>query len=187
MRSNFVIVCLLCLNLMAYGVETDHDFDAATKNSTLTWSQNGAPNDYHVGYMSDGTVYTCSGGNNTFAAANLGGGLATICIQLKPSGYVVVSPAKEGLKTIQIVHSPSAVNLAVSVSTDGNAPWTSVSELGTANSSIDDKNFGSIDITGLSGDYFIKITNNAATDAYITEMYYFTNPVSCPNCFPYVP
>lgn len=181
MRSNFVIVCLLCLNLMAYGVETDHDFDAATKNSTLTWSQNGAPNDYHVGYMSDGTVYTCSGGNNTFTAANLGGGLATICIQLKPSGYVVVSPAREDLTSFIISHSPSTVNFSIAVSTDGNAPWTSVNELGTVGTSA-----GAIDV-GLRGNYFIKITNNANTDAYIKEMFYYTDPVSCPNCFPYVP
>ena len=181
MRRNFLIVCLWCLTLVVYGEETTHDFHAAS-GVDLTWPMEGYSRNYHIGNMSDGTVYTCSGGDNKFRSVELGGPVATVCIQLKPNGYVVVSPAKEGLNAIQILHSPNAVNLTVSVSTNGNAPWTSVSELGTVAN-----NNGYIDVTGLSGDYFIKITNNAVTDAYITEMHYITNPVSCPNCFPYIP
>lgn len=168
MKRSIFIVCLLILSLVARGVE--HHFNDAA-GTTLTWKNS----DYTIGYMSDGTIYTCRGGAYVkFVNKAEAGG---ICIDMKAYGdSVIISPAKRGLQEMNIYHYPSsAVTMQVAVSTDS-ISWSPVSST---------QKTGYVEVTGLNGNYFVKLKRTGGSEFYITGITY-TLSDPCPNCHPVV-
>ena len=176
MKRQLCIVCLLLLGLAVYGVETTtHDFTSNDVNEKPA----SFPTPYTVAEMTDHTRYTCVGEGATFTNNPSVGG---VCVQLPKGTELIVSPAKEYLQEFYVYYS-GAVTLTISLSTDG-SEWTPADEIGSIESPSSTKR-----VYDLSGDYYIKIKNTTSTNtnAYIVKLEYYTNPVSCPNCFRYIP
>lgn len=162
MKRSIFIVCLLILSLVARGVE--HHFNEGAIASFLI--------NYTKAITTDGTIYTCTG-NAAFTNATIGGKDYGIYLKIPQNSAVIVSPAKQGLNEIIIHHISNTVSMQVSVSTDS-ISWTPVA--GTQNT----KN---VTVEGLSGNYYVKMTNTygSNTDIQVTEMEYYMT--TCPNCF----
>jgi len=166
MKRIVFIACLLLSCLAMHGVvTTSHVFnstDPANKIVSFAGS-------YKQATMTDGTLYTCSEG------ASFASGPGGVCISLPSSGIVVVSPARQGLRSFTIRHTSNTVTMDIWVSTDGST-WTPATDLGTRNNTN-----GAIEITGLNGNYFVKFRNTTGPAFYVTEMDYQTEqePESC--------
>lgn len=162
MKRIVFIACLLLSCLAMHGVvTTSHVFNSTDPaNKIVSFADN-----YKQATMTDGTLYTCSGAE----FANVSG----ICIDIPRNGVVVVSPARQGLRSFTVTHNSlsGGANMSVEISTD-NVTYTAIPE-GQLN-----RQSTFVEASGLSGDYYIRLTNTYTpnTHIYVTIMNYQTEP-----------
>ena len=145
----------------------EHIFNSAVTAKTLSFN-----GDYTIGTMTDGIIYTCKDGAR-FNLTNIKEGNQYIdygiCIHLFAADSVIISPAIQGLTGIEVDHVHNSPTIQIAISTDS-LSWTTVTP------SLN--NSSAKQVTGLNGNYYIKLKNTGSTTAYISEMIYTYSPQS---------
>ena len=131
------------------------------------------------------TIYTCSGS----ASCKFNYSTATfsqICAFMESNGDILsMTPAIEYLDSVWVEYFPSNQDyyssITVEISSDGEAPWTSLSSYATHGKGVYRAKLPE------KGTYFVRLRNTSGSDIYIRQIHYTAKPETCSNCFRYVP